>query len=59
MSNIPLENADPSRPDPEAEEMAAKHNISVEDAKRHLREQKHDGAAADGAAETEKRESSQ
>jgi hypothetical protein len=54
MSNIPIQNDTTAVPDPQAEEIAAKHGISIEDAKRHLREQSQDRAAAEGAVETEK-----
>ncbi|WP_294641583.1 hypothetical protein [uncultured Aureimonas sp.] len=54
MSNIPIQNDETTIPDPQVEEMAAKHGISVEDARRHLHEQSQDRPAADGAAEAEK-----
>lgn len=54
MSNTPMDNTGPAVPDTEAEELAAKHGISLEEAKRHIREQGHGNAAKDGAAEAGK-----
>ncbi|WP_279478024.1 hypothetical protein [Aureimonas sp. SK2] len=54
MSNIPIETGGPARPDTEAEELAAKHGISLEEAKRHIAERGHANAAKDGAAEAAK-----
>ncbi|WP_156420918.1 hypothetical protein [Aureimonas sp. AU22] len=54
MSNIPMENTGPILPDTEAEELAAKHGISVEEAKRHIQDNGHDNASKDGAAEAAK-----
>ncbi len=51
MSNIPMDNAGDARPDTEAEELAAKHGISVDEAKRHIAENGHDRGGKDGAAE--------
>ncbi len=54
MSNTPLSDTNTSRPDMEAEELAAKHGISLEDARRHIAERGHDRASNDGAAEAAK-----
>lgn len=54
MSNIPLETDGQAQPDTEAEELAAKHGISVDEAKRHIEDHGHSDAAKDGAAEAAK-----
>ncbi|RIY01493.1 hypothetical protein D3218_09110 [Aureimonas flava] len=54
MSNTPMEESGHALPDTEAEELAAKHGISLEEAKRHIREQGHSHASKDGAAEAAK-----
>ncbi|WP_182085102.1 DUF3606 domain-containing protein [Aureimonas sp. ME7] len=51
MSNVPVTDQTNGMPDNEAEELAAKHGISVEDAKRIIEERGHDRASKDGAAE--------
>lgn len=50
MSDLPT-SADANVPNLEAEELAAKHNISVEDAKAIIDEQGHDRGAKDFAAQ--------
>ena len=56
MSNTPLNDAETARPDAEAEELAAKHGIGLDEAKRHIEERGHDRAEQDGAAEAAKAE---
>jgi len=55
MSNTPV-TPDRTPPDIEAEEVASKHDIPVDDAKRRVTEGGHDRAAVDGAAEAGKNE---
>jgi len=55
MSNTPV-TPDRTPPDNEAEEVASKHAISVEEAKQRVAEGGHDRAAVDGAAEAGKDE---
>lgn len=52
MSNIPIEEGSP--PDLAAEELAGKHGISIEEAKRLIASEGTDRATLDGAAETQK-----
>ncbi len=52
MSNIPIE--ENATPDLAAEELAAKHGISLDEAKRILAEKGSDRATVDGAAEEAK-----
>lgn len=53
MSNIPV-TPDRTPPDLEAEEVAAKHDISVDEAKVRVKEGEHERSAVDGAAEAAK-----
>ncbi|WP_156421323.1 hypothetical protein [Aureimonas sp. AU40] len=52
MSNIPIEPG--AEPDLAAEELAGKHNIPIDEAKRIVAEQGTDRATIDGAAERAK-----
>ncbi|WP_156417984.1 hypothetical protein [Aureimonas sp. AU4] len=53
MSNIPV-TPDRTPPDLEAEEVAAKHDIPVDEARARVKEGGHERSAVDGAAEAGK-----